>query len=60
MIKLLQREFVYINYYFMVQLRQMAFYWILGMVIGSLVSVFARDAIHNCFERLKDKRWDAP
>lgn len=54
---LLQREFVYISYYFMVQLRQIAFYGALGMVIGSLVSVFAKDAVHNCFERLRDKKW---
>lgn len=53
----IRREFIYISYYFMVQLRQIAFYWILGMVIGSLVSVFAKDAIHNCFEKLKDRKW---
>lgn len=53
----LHREFVYINYYFMLQLRQIAFYWIFGMVVGSLVSVFAKDAIHGCFEKLKDKSW---
>ncbi len=51
MVEVLRREFVYISYYFMVQLRQIAFYWVLGMVIGSLVSVFAKDAIHNCFDR---------
>ena len=53
----IRREFVYISYYFMVQLRQIAFYWILGMVVGSLVSVFAKDAIHNCFEKIRDKKW---
>ena len=53
----LRREFIYVSYYFMVQLRQIAFYWILGMAVGSLVSVFAKDAIHNCFEKMKDKRW---
>ena len=52
----LQREFVYVNYYFMVQLRQIAGYWVLGMVVGSLVSVFAKDAIHGAFAGLKDKR----
>lgn len=55
--EILQREFVYISYYFMVQLRQIFFYWIMGMVIGSFVSVFAKDAIHGCFERIKDKKW---
>ena len=57
MVEVLRREFVYISYYFMVQLRQIAFYWVLVMVIGSLVSVFAKDAIHNCFDRLRDKKW---
>lgn len=54
---MVRREFVYISYYFMVQFRQIAFYWILGMVIGSLVSVFAKDAIHRCFDGLRDKKW---
>lgn len=53
----IRRELVYISYYFSVQLRQIAFYWIFGMLVGSLVSVFAKDAIHNCFEKLKDKKW---
>ena len=56
MIEILKREFVYISYYFMVQLRQIAPYWVLGMVIGSLVSAFAKDAIHNCFDRLGNRK----
>ena len=55
--KVVQREFAYLSYYFMVQLRQIAGYWILGMVIGSFVSVFAKDAIHGAFERIRDKKW---
>ena len=57
MLDLLRRELVYVSYYFMVQLRQIAGYWILGMVVGSLVSVFAKDAIHNAFDRIRDKKW---
>ncbi|MCM1561870.1 MAG: permease, partial [Butyrivibrio sp.] len=49
MFEIIQREFIYVSYYFMIQLRQIAGYWILGMVIGSLVSVFAKDAIHGAF-----------
>lgn len=56
-LEVIQREFIYISYYFMVQLRQIAGYWILGMVIGSLVSVFAKDAIHGAFDRIRDKKW---
>lgn len=54
---ILQREFIYIGYYFLIQLRQIAGYWVLGMVIGSLVSVFAKDAIHGAFDRIRDKKW---
>ena len=56
MLDVVQREIIYIGYYFMVQLRQIFFYWVLGMVIGSLVSVFAKDAIHSLFGGLKDKK----
>lgn len=54
---ILRREFIYVWYYFQIQLRQIAPYWALGMVVGSFVSVFAKDAIHDCFERLKGKKW---
>lgn len=56
-VEVLQREFVYIQYYFLLQLRQIAGYWILGMVVGSLVSVFAKDTIHGAFDRIRDKKW---
>lgn len=55
--EVLRREFVYVWYYFLLQLRQIAGYWILGMVVGSLVSVFAKDTIHGAFERIRDKKW---
>ena len=55
--QVLQREFVYIQYYFLLQLRQIAGYWILGMVVGSLVSVFAKDTIHGAFDRIRDRKW---
>lgn len=54
--KILQREFVYIWYYFTVQLDQIFIYWILGMAIGSAVSVFAKDYIHKVFLSLQGKR----
>ena len=56
MLEVIEREFIYISYYFMVQLRQIFVYWVAGMVIGSLVSVFAKNAIHSLFGRLKDKK----
>ncbi len=57
MLEILHREFVYVWYYFLLQLQQIAGYWILGMVVGSLVSVFAKDTIHGAFDRIRDKKW---
>ena len=53
----LRREFVYIWYYFDLQLRQIFWYWVFGMVIGSLVSVFAKDQIHGLFAGMQKKKW---
>jgi len=53
----LRREFVYIWYYFDLQLRQIFWYWVLGMAIGSLISVFAKDGIHDLFRRMNGRKW---
>ena len=52
-----RREFIYIWYYFEIQFRQICRYWILGMLIGSFVSVFARDEIHGVFAGMRNKKW---
>lgn len=54
---ILRREIIYIWYYFEVQFRQIFWYWILGMLIGSFISVFAKDKIHGIFAGMKDKKW---
>ena len=59
MTQVLHREFVYIWYYFDVQLRQIFPYWVLGMVLGSAVSVFAKEKIHNAVRSLSGKRLGA-
>ena len=51
------REFVYLWYYFDLQFRQIFRYWVLGMVIGSAVSVFAKDRIHGLFARMRETKW---
>ncbi len=53
----LRREFIYIWYYFELQLRQIIGYWIIGMLIGSFISVFAKDRIHGIFAGMQDKKW---
>ena len=52
-----RREFIYIWYYFEIQFRQICRYWILGMLIGSLISVFAKDKIHSIFAGMSNKKW---
>jgi uncharacterized membrane protein YraQ (UPF0718 family) len=53
----LRREFIYIWYYFEVQFRQIFRYWIIGMLTGSLISVFAKERIHGAFAGMRDKKW---
>lgn len=54
--ELLRREFIYIWYYFTVQLEQIFRWWVFGMMIGSAVSVFAKDSIYRAFLALKGRR----
>ena len=51
-----RRELIYIWYYFSVQFEQIFGWWVLGMTIGSAVSVFAKDTIHRAFRSLQEKR----
>lgn len=53
---ILKREAVYLWYYSSVQFEQIAGYWILGMLIGSVISVFAKDRIHRLFAGLSGRR----
>ena len=52
----LRREFVYIWYYFDVQLRQIFWYWVIGILLGSLISVFLKDRIHGAFRAMSESR----
>ena len=53
---MLKREAVYLWYYFTLQFEQIFNYWILGMAIGSFISVFCKEKIHSLFSYIKDKR----
>nr|WP_305140813.1 permease [Acutalibacter muris] len=57
--EIIQREAVYLWYYFDLQLRQIFWYWVLGMVLGSAISVFAKEKIHNAVRGLTDKKMGA-
>ena len=56
MADILHREFVYIWYYFDVQLRQIFGYWVLGILLGSCISVFLKDRIHGLMRRMGESR----
>ncbi len=53
MFDVINREFIYVGYYFLVQFRQIFLYWVIGMVIGSIISVFFKDKIHNIMRNMK-------
>ena len=55
-LEVIQREFIYVWYYFTVQLRQIALYYVLGIVLGSVISVFVKDKIHGLFRSMGDKK----
>ena len=50
---IIKREIIYVGYYFLVQLRQIFWYWMIGMLIGSVISVFFKDKIHNLMRNMK-------
>ena len=52
--EVLSRELVYFRYYFTLQLSQIFPYWIFGMLIGSVVSVFFKDKIHSYVKEIKN------
>ena len=56
MFEIVRRESVYLWYYFSVQLEQLFPYWVLGMLLGSAVSVFLKDKIHNTFRAIGEKK----
>jgi uncharacterized membrane protein YraQ (UPF0718 family) len=56
MTEILTRELIYLWYYFDIQARQIAGYWILGMALGSVISVFGKEKIHGLFAALQGKK----
>ena len=56
MIEWIRREAVYLWYYLDVQIRQIAPYWALGIVLGSAVSVFGKKYIHGALAKIGRRR----
>lgn len=56
MFDIVYREFVYFWYYFTLQFEQIFVYWALGIIIGSFVSVFLKNKIHEMMTSLDGKK----
>jgi len=56
MIELLERELIYLWYYFSIQFEQIVWYWLLGMALGSLISVFGKEKIHALFVKMRETK----
>jgi uncharacterized membrane protein YraQ (UPF0718 family) len=46
-IDIIRREGIYLWYYFSIQFEQIFRYWVLGIVVGSVISVFGKAKIHS-------------
>lgn len=56
MIKILRREGIYLWYYLSIQFEQIFGYWVLGLVLGSVISVFFKETIHQRFRSLGERK----
>jgi len=53
--EILKRELIYFWYYFSIQFSQIVGYWVFGMIVGSLISVFGKEKIHSMFAAMQGK-----
>ncbi len=53
---ILRREFTNLWYYFDLQLRQIFWYWVIGILIGSCISVFLKERIHGLFRAMSGSK----
>lgn len=56
MIDIIRREGIYLWYYFSIQFEQIFWYWVLGIVIGSFISVFGKAKIHSLLMVINKKK----
>jgi uncharacterized membrane protein YraQ (UPF0718 family) len=57
MIDAVERELIYLWYYFTIQFGQIFKYWLAGMVLGSVISVFGKEKINALFLKMQNSRW---
>ncbi|MDR2527859.1 MAG: permease [Synergistaceae bacterium] len=59
MAEITQRELLYLWYDVSIQAESIVWYWVLGMALGSLVSVFGKEKIHALFAKMRNTRMGA-
>ena len=59
MLDTLRREWVYLWYYLTVQMEQIVPYYLVGILIGSVISVFGKGKIHAAFSRMGRRKLGA-
>lgn len=57
MSKVIERELIYFWYYFSIQFEQIFKFWMIGILLGSLISVLGKNKIHKLFIGMKNSRW---
>ena len=55
--EILRREGIYLWFYFSVQMEQIFPYWVLGIVIGSVISVFGKARIHSLLVHVNRRKF---
>ena len=56
MLDTLRREWVYLWYYLTVQIEQIVPYYLVGILLGSVISVFGKGKIHAAFSRMGQRK----
>lgn len=59
MLDTLRREWVYLWYYLTVQIEQIVPYYLVGILVGSVISVFGKGKIHAAFSRMGRRKLGA-
>lgn len=56
MIEILRREGIYLWFYFSVQFELIFKYWVMGIAVGSVISVFGKAKIHSLLVMINSKK----
>ncbi|MDR1748646.1 MAG: permease [Spirochaetaceae bacterium] len=59
MVEIVRREAIYLWHYFSIQFEQIFPYWVLGILLGSVISVFGKQKLHRLFDSLQKKKLGA-